>query len=1756
MITLLNYTLTKLIYDSPNSLVYRAVRNDNQRPVILKQLKADYPTPAELTRYCHEFEILSQLKLPGVIQAYELKPYQNTLLLVVEDFGGDSLKALIPQNRLTLTELLSIFIQSADSLGQLHATNIIHKDINPANLVWNRDTGQLKVVDFGTSTQLPRETPTLKSPNVLEGTLAYISPEQTGRMNRNLDYRTDFYSLGVTFYELLTHQLPFSTEDDLELIHCHIAKLPLSPAELNPAIPHILSAVVMKLMAKNAEDRYQSAFGVKYDLEQILANLKGLENWSGFKLAQHDFSTHFHLPQKLYGREEEIQHILTAFDTVMQGCRQLLLVAGYSGIGKSALVQEIYKPITRKRGYFIAGKFDQFQRNVPYSAVIQAFRDLVQQLLTEPQSRLDTWKTQIMAAVGNNGQVLSELIPEMVLILGPQPAVPTLPPTEAQNRFNLVFQNFIKVFCQADHPLVIFLDDLQWIDSASLKLLTLMMNDIPYLFLIGAYRDNEVSPVHPLMTTLDDLQKGGHQVQTVTLSPLTLLHLNQLVRDILHLPLERTLPLAELVLKKTGGNPFFMGEFLKTLYVEHLLEFNLQDREWQWDLAQIKARNITDNVVELMTGKIQRLPAPTQVILTLAASIGNQFDLATLAVISQQPEEPVKTALWEALKEGLVVPLAENYKFVHDRIQQAAYSLIPAADRPALHWQIGQLLKTHWGENLGERLFEIVDHLNQGSSLATTPEANMPLVRLNLQAGQRAKLATAYQMAAKYLRSSQLWLTPKHWQTAYELTLSVHLELVEVMYLCGDFDQMEAVAELVLQQASTHLDKVKIYEIRVQAYIGQALLFKALQTAREGLSLFGVELPEKPTPAEVDRALAETATKWQGVPISEWVHLPRMTAPNRLAAVRLLSIIMPASYQGMPELFPLVVSKMINLSIESGNSELSPFLYACYGMFLCGAMEIEAGYQFGQLAIQVIEHLNIQVHRARALEIVNGFINPWKERLSLPTQRLKEIYQLGIEEGDVEFGGYAALIHCECAHFCGLPLAELESAQASYIPILTRLKQNTSVNYLKIYLQTTLNLCSLVSPPSNSATDPLEDSEMPFLVSEQDKEAYGFHFYTNRLCLCYLFYKPHQALEYALLAKRYPAASSGNFVVAFFHFYESLSYLAIYSDTPSIKRKEILQQVAANQNKMKLWAHHAPMNCQHKYDLVEAEKARVLGQKWEAAEYYEKAITGARENEYLQEEALTYELAARFYLNQGMEKFAQAYLQEALYRYQRWGALAKVKQLEQNYPQFLTRTSTTSRFKGTVVATRLSTGRDSDLDLTTVMKASQAISGEIVLDKLLIALMKIIIQNAGAQTGYLILVNQGKLVIEATGTIEVEPIGLHSQPLENCPSLSQTIVNYVARTKQRVVLENATKTGQFIHDAYVKQHQPKSILCVPLINQGKLVSIVYLENNLTTDAFTEERVELLNLLSSQAAISIENARLYTNLATLNRAYERFVPRELLHLLGKDSITQVKLGDQVQKEMSILFADIRSFTSLSEKMSPADNFKFINAYLSRMQPVIHQHHGFIDKYVGDAIMALFSGDADDAVQAGIAMLHKLTEYNQHRQRSDYIPIQIGIGINTGLLMLGTVGGEERMDGTVISDAVNLASRVEGMTKMYGATLLITEHTYSRLRYASQYTMREIDKVQVKGKAQPITVYEVFEGETLERIALKRQTLIPFEQGLIHYRSQEFTAAITGFQQVLQRDATDQAAQLYLKRCQYFQQHGVAAGWEGVMALETK
>ncbi|KYC36964.1 PAS domain S-box protein [Scytonema hofmannii PCC 7110] len=1550
MINISGYQITKQLYESSHSLIYRGYKISDQQPVIFKMLKETYPNPEQLAWFKREYEVTRTLKISGVVEAYKFLDEQKHLIIVLEDFGGDSLAMLQVAGQMPLSEFLRLAIDITEILGAIHAANVIHKDINPSNIVFNRATKQVKIIDFGISSVLSRENQTFRHPNILEGTLAYMSPEQTGRMNRSIDYRTDFYALGVTFYELLTGQLPFPKSDALELVHSHIAKQAVPPHELVgeytcAPIPPIISEIVMKLMAKNPENRYQSAYGLKADLEQCLHQLQTTGEIVSFSLGQQDIADKFQIPQKLYGREQEIAKLLAAFARVagdagkvgvagntrdardenfaqrnrvsprnrvsvalspthqskIQNLKskiqnpkskiEMVLVGGYSGVGKSALVREIYKPITARRGNFISGKFDQFQRNIPYSAISQAFNELCNQLLSESSSVFNEWKEKILAAVGDNGQILIDVIPSLEFILGSQPPVAQVGAVEAQNRFNLVCQNFIRAISQAEHPLVLFIDDLQWADGASLSLLKIIMSDrtLEHILILGAYRDNEVDATHPLMMTLEEIAQEEGLISFIHLNNLTKLDINTLIAETLACSQSSCQQLTELVYKKTQGNAFFTIEFFKCLYVEKVLKFNYKLRQWQWDIGQIQLKNITANVVELMVGKINKLPEKTQTVLKLAACIGHSFDLLTLATISQQDPSQVFTELFPGLQEGLVFSLNKKYKllglgddsfvsevrlqFLHDRVQQAAYSLIEETQKQSTHLQIGRLLLANsTQEDLEEKIFDIVDQFNQAIDLINLQPEKIKIAELNLIAGEKALATMAYEPSFKYFQIGIKLLNADSWQQQYNLTLNLYSQAAQTAYLSCHFEQMEQLTLAVLNCAKTNLEKLKVCEVKIKALTAQSDLKGAIHIALEFLQWLGVIIPEKPSQLDIQQALSENDLLLADREVEDLIHLPEMTQPEKSAVLMMLESISAVAYIGAPELFFLIILVKVNLSIQYGNSSESAFAYAFYAVALCGGLQkIELGHRFGHLSLTLAQKFSDKKVIAKSLAIFAQVLH-WKEHIKKALVMLSEAYKGTLETGDFEFAAYSAYGWCQFSFFIGQDLLELEKQIANYNQAIGKLKQEMPFHWTAIYWQTVQNLLERSENPIQlvgSAYD--ENQALPILMVADDKV--GLHiFYLNKLILCYLFGELSQAQKNADMAQQYLQAALSLLVNSIFHFYDSLTQLAIFAEHPNSDKTALMNRVNRNQEKMHHWAMHAPMNFQHKYDLIEAEKARVLAQTVAAMDGYETAIKGARNHGYFQEEALAYELAAKFYLDRGMEEIAQTYITRAYYGYVRWQALTKVKHLAAQYPDFLTTNPTKS--KNTTLTFSTSTTHKSEsknLDLTSILKASQTLAGEIVLDVLLAKIMRFVLENAGAEKGYLILKEQSQWNIEAVGNMNLdEAVVLQSIPMtsvnENSitPLISAAIANYVIRTQESVVLHDAAHQGNFTHDPYIIQQQPKSVLCAPLLNQGQLTAILYLENNLTTGAFTPDRLEVLNLLASQAAISIKNAQLYAN----------------------------------------------------------------------------------------------------------------------------------------------------------------------------------------------------------------------------------------------------------------------------------------------------
>ncbi|MBD1804668.1 AAA family ATPase [Microcoleus sp. FACHB-SPT15] len=1539
------YTVLDVIYEGINTIIYRAAKEPEHTCVIIKTLKAEYPTIEELTKLRHEFKILQPLDIDGILKPIALESYQNGLALILPDFKGEALTTFFSAQALELSQFLQIGIQLASTLAQLHQNNIIHKDIKPHNILIDSTTGKVNIIDFSIASRLSRENKTVNNSSSLVheassvgvpqdigvGTLAYMAPEQTGRMNRAIDYRTDFYALGVTFYEMLTGQLPCPTTDDpLAMVHCHIAKTPIPPEELNPAIPLAISDIVMKLLAKTAEDRYQSALGLKADLEVCLRMLQTSGEIAHFKVGELDLFSQFSIPQKLYGREQEVGLLMDTFDRVSSGRTEMMLVSGYSGIGKSSLVNEVHKPIVRQRGYFISGKFDQFKRNIPYASIIQAFQDLMRQLLTESDRKIESWKSKLLEALGSNGQIIIDVIPELERIIGSQPAVPQLSPSESQNRFNRVFRQFIHVFSQPEHPLVVFLDDLQWADLSSLKLIELIVTDpdSQYMLLIGAYRDNEVSATHPLIHTLEQIQQAGAVINNIILQALNIVHVSQLVADTLHSAADQAKPLADLVFKKTQGNPFFLTQLLKSLHQEDLLSFNFSQGCWQWDIDVLQGINITDNVVELMVSQIQKLSPKTQNVLKLAACIGDKFTLDVLAIVNEKSQSETANDLWEALQADLILPLSDayktplvldletsttlqveplkvGYKFLHDRVQQAAYSLIPDSQKRETHLKIGQLLLQNTTfEERKENIFALVNQLNYGADLLTLDSEKYELVELNLIAGQKAKASTAYESAVKYFNISFGLLPDNSWESQYDLTLALYNEALEAAFLSGDFDAMQNYLEVVEDCARTLLDKVKVYEIQIQAYTRQNKLTEAINKGLQVLKLLGIEFPEQLSLAEIGQGLQETASILSGKEPSDLIDLPQMTDSDKLAALKLLSSIFSSAIFCAPELMVLVVCKQVNLSVQYGNASMSAFAYSLYGGFLCGLVgDIEQGYQFGQLALNLLSKWSAEEISTRTHHAVNVLVRHWKEHIRNTLDYFRSNYINGLEKGDLEYGSYSAFEYSSHAYLSGQKLTILEQEIALYWDAIHKVKQETTLHYQEIYWQAVLNITSKTQNHCILSGEIYNEQIMLPLHQQKNDRMAIYILYFNKLLICCYFAEYSEAIKNANIAEEYLDTAASLVILPIFYFYDSLVHLAVYPNALRSEQQDILDKVKANQEKMQKWAYHAPMNFKHKYELVEAEKARVLGQVATAMELYDRAIAGAREQGYIQEEALANERAAEFYLSLGKEKFAQIYLTESYYGYAQWGATAKLKDLEARYPQILVgRTNQETLTKEGARRTTLTTDSTASLDIATVLKASQALSGEIVLDELLVKLMKIVIENAGAETGFLILEKSGELLIEAQGTTEkTEVMVLQSLPLATSQQLPVSIIKYVERTHEDVILNDASSSGIFTTDTYIINKETKSVLCTPLIHQGKLVGILYLENNLTTGAFTFNHLELLKLLSSQAAISIENARLYKDLEAANKGLETKVQQRTLELQDKNIQLQQEISDRKRAE---------------------------------------------------------------------------------------------------------------------------------------------------------------------------------------------------------------------------------------------------------------
>ncbi len=1489
------YQVLDHIGTTAGSHLYRARRLEDDTPVILKQFDSDNVSTGHLARFRGEYLLLQSLDIVGIAKPTALINEHGCLAMVLDNFAGESLESVLDRGlRMDLSTCLNIASRLAHVLADMHATQVIHQDIRPANLLVELESHQVFLADFSIAT-LQDQTFSSNGLTARSCDLAYISPEQTGRMNRVVDYRTDFYSFGITLYRMLTGQLPFSADDPLEWTHCHIARIPRPPREVAPEVPQSVSDIAMKLLAKLPEDRYQSMRGVQLDLDRCLAQWQSCGSIAPFPLGAEDFSERFQIPHKLYGREQEIATLLATFDRMAaSGQAALVTVSGYSGIGKSALVGELHRPIVEKRGYFISGKFDQYQLDIPYATMTQAFRELVQQLLAESEASIIGWRQQIQEAVGANGQLIVDILPQLELIIGKQAPVPVLPSTEAQHRFRMVFRQFIAVFTKKEHPLTLFLDDLQWIDAASLTLIEHLLThaDTRYLLLIAAYRDNEVSMTHPLMASLDAIRHSDALVNEIKLAPLSVAQLNQLVANTLHVEAALCEPLTRLVFERTEGNPFFFTQFLDSLHKEGLLQWAAQERGWQWDLDKIKAKDFADNVVDLMVEKLRRLPVQAQEALQLAACLGNKFDLRSLALVGRNSEVDVGQNLLAAVREGLIIRTDGSCKFLHDRIQQAAYSLTPQEQHSEFHLRIGRALMASMTANeMSKHIFDMTNQLNLGAALLVDRLEKIEVARLNLHAGRKAKASAAYASACRYLAAGMALLEENDWESHYQLTFELWLERANCEFLASNFDTAMQFIAVLLQKGVSKTDQAAAYRLKIDMHVVKSENTQAVASALECLRLFGIDMSPHPSWKQVE---AEYETVWRalkGRTIESLIDLPPMADPEMRTTVDVLSVLHPAAFYTDINLPYLLLCRIVNLSLQHGTTGASAHGYAFFGMHLGPIFHrYSEGYRFGKLACEMVEKHDFFVYRAKVYVAMQMTVL-WTQPIATALDFIQKAFRSAIETGDLFTACYSWIHTLTDLLLRGTPLDAVWHESEQGLRFVQKVKFRDVADAIVSYQRLIANMQGRTATFSSFSDAQFDEALFEAQLTGDRMTSLFCRYWVLKLQARFLSGDYMAAFAAAQKAKALLWGLAGRIPLLNYFYYTALTLAALHEKAAPDEQREWRKVLAAHQGQLREWAENYPPTFYDKFALVSAEIARLEGDDLAAMHRYEQAIQSAHENGFVQNEAIAHELTAGFYLARGFPTAGRAHLEQARSCYARWGAEGKVKQLDERHPQLRAQTVRAA-------ATPLDNVTNvTQLDLLAVAKASQAISGQIVLNELVDTLMRIVLENAGAQTGCLLLVRNEKLDLAADAGVNQQTVQvrLHFGQAQAHTPLPTSILNYVRRSREPVLLMDATEPHPFSTDPYFLQRRHKSVLCLPILRQSALIGLLYLENNLATHAFTPSRVKVLELLASQAAISLENAQLYTDLQQENierkRAEEALREREarIRHLVESNII---------------------------------------------------------------------------------------------------------------------------------------------------------------------------------------------------------------------------------------------------------------------------
>ncbi|MBN3766218.1 ATP-binding sensor histidine kinase [Burkholderia sp. Ac-20365] len=1450
--------------------LYRGRESRTLAPVLAFSPTVAQPPLHILQRLEHEWSLALELDRAWAARPVALTSHRGRAALILEDPGGEPLDRIIAQqtgDMPDLTRCLRIAIGLVAALGQVHRHGLIHRDVKPANMLVDL-TGRAWLMGFGIASRLPRERLAPVPPEIVAGTLAYMSPEQTGRMNRSVDSRSDLYSIGVTLYELFAGVLPFTASDPMEWVHCHVARQPRMPEGRGSLIPSTVSAIIMRLLAKTAEERYQTAAGVERDFRRCLEQWEAHGRIDPFLPGEHDMPDRLLIPEKLYGREREIDALLASFERISAGGRpELVLVSGYSGVGKSSVVNELHKPLVPPRGFFASGKFDQYKRDIPYATLAEAFQGLIRPLLSKEDEELDRWRAAFREALGPNGQLMVDLVPELKLIIGEQPGVAALASRDAQSRFQLVFRRFVGVFTR-DHPLALFLDDLQWLDAATLDVIEDLVTqaDVEHLLVIGAYRDNEVSPEHPLRRKLESIRRSDVIVRDIVLAPLTRRDLQALLADTLHGERARVGSLAELVEAKTRGNPFFVIQFIDAMFEEQLLVFDHSEERWNWDLDRIHAKGYTDNVVDLMVAKLNRLPSGTKKALQQLACLGISADFETLQAVYNDTFDELHSQLWQAVRTGLIFQHEDAYRFVHDRVQEAAYSLIPEGLRAEAHLRIGTLMASRvLPEALDEHIFEIVNQLNRGAHLVASIEERERIAQLNLVAGRRAKASTAYASAIGYLNAGRDLLTDERSTRNDELIFSIESLLAECDVQTANLAAAETRLSVLAGRAMCAHDTALITRLRLT-------LYNLLDRSDSGIDVFieyqrgrGEHWSSHPSGDDVSKEFNQIWSRVSERQIGELVDLPLINNADLLDVLDVFTeAVMTAQFTD-ENLHALMLCRMVELSLDHGNSDASSFAYVTLG-HLAGPQfgNYEAGYQLGKLSYELVEKHAMRRFRARVYMRFGNLIMPWRCHVKAGRELVRRAFDAAIQSGDLTFAAYSCNNLYTNMLAAGDTLSEVQREAEAGLAFAEKLKFGRVISMITTQIMFIRTLRGLTAKFGT------------FNDGRFNERLFERHLSGNATLArpeCWYWIRKSQArflagdyagaIDASENAARLFEKSHSYFEVAEYHFYGALARACAMDNATEGQRREHAQALIRHHRQLVTWAANCPENFENCAALVEAEIARIEGRLLDAEHAYEKAIRSASANGFVHNEATANELAGRFYAARGFDKIARTYLRDARRCYLGWGANGKVRQLDTLYP-CINDDLTSPGFNGVIMAP------SSLLDLATVIKVSQTLSSEMVLPSLIEKLVRLAVENAGAARGLLILLRsaaQGSEPrIEAEATSQAGGIDVVvRQAMVTSSDLPQSALDYVIRTQQRVLLDDASSDIYYSENDYVRQKRSRSILCLPVVKQGKLIGVLYLENSLAAGVFTSDRVELLQLLSSQAAISLENATLYSDL---------------------------------------------------------------------------------------------------------------------------------------------------------------------------------------------------------------------------------------------------------------------------------------------------